>query len=224
MTKYAIYDMDRTITRTGTYTGFLTHVALRRSPWRLIFFPFVGIAMLIYAAKLISRSRLKEWNQAMLIGRHVPGAALAPLIDSYADKVIATNIYPGALRQMAADRESGHRLVMATASYRIYVSVIAAKLGMDDVIATDTFCLPDGRIHARIDGENCYGPAKLRKIEAWLETQGVKRTDCTVRFYSDHVSDAPVLDWADVPIAVNPSPKLRHMAKRHSWLIVDWSA
>jgi len=223
MTRYAIYDMDRTITRTGTYTGFLIHMALGRAPWRLALLPVVGLVMLLYAAKLITRSRLKEWNQALMIGRHIAPAALNPLVDSYASKVIATNIYPGALRQMAEDRASGHHLVMATASYRIYVGAIAERLGMDDVIATDSFCLPDGRIRARIDGENCYGPAKLRKIEAWLETNGVKRADCAVRFYSDHVSDAPVLDWADVPVAVNPSPKLKSLAKGHGWLIVDWS-
>jgi len=224
MTALAIYDMDRTITRRGTYTGFLLHVAARRSPWRLIFAPLVPLAMLAYAAKLIDRSRLKEINQALLTGGHIPSAELEPLARSYADRTIATNIYPGALRQMAADRASGHRLIMATASYRIYVGAIAEKLGMDDVIATDSFCLPDGRIRARIEGENCYGPAKLRKIEAWMETQGLDRASCTVRFYSDHVSDAPVLDWADVPIAVNPSPRLRRLAQTHGWLIVDWAA
>ena len=30
MTELAIYDMDRTITRTGTFTPFMIHAALRR--------------------------------------------------------------------------------------------------------------------------------------------------------------------------------------------------
>lgn len=220
----AIYDMDRTITRTGTFTPFLLHVALARTPWRLALAIFVPFVMLGYALRLISRARLKQINQSLLIGAHVPSAELEPLARSFADRTIAANIYPGALRQMEADRANGHKLVMATASNRIYVGAIAEKLGFDDVIATDSFCLPDGRIHARIDGENCYGPAKMRKIQAWMETQGLSRGDCTVRFYSDHVSDAPVLDWADVPIVVNPSPRLRSLAKGHGWLIVDWSA
>jgi HAD superfamily hydrolase (TIGR01490 family) len=223
MTALAIYDMDRTITRRGTYTSFLLHVALRRARWRLMFVPLIPFVMISYVLKLISRTKLKEINQALMIGRHIRSSELAPLVESFARETIAKNIYPGALRQMAADRDTGHRLVMATASYRIYVTAIAEQLGMDDVIATDSFALPDGRIHARIDGDNCYGPAKLRKIEAWMETQGLHRPDCTVRFYSDHVSDAPVLDWADVPIAVNPSRKLRRLAGKHRWLIVDWS-
>lgn len=223
MAMLAIYDMDRTITRSGTYTPFLVHVALRRAPWRLVLAPLVPLVMLAYALKLISRSRLKEINQTLLIGRHIAPDALEPLAQSYAQKVLARNIYPGALRQIETDRANGHRLVMATASYRIYVRAIADRLGFDDVIATDSVSLADGRIRAQIDGENCYGDAKLRKINTWLAVHGLERRDCTVRFYSDHVSDAPVLDWADVPIAVNPSPKLARLAKGRGWLIVDWS-
>lgn len=224
MALLAIYDMDRTITRSGTYTPFLLHVAMRRAPWRLIFAPLVPLVMLAYALKLISRSRLKEVNQALLLGRHIRAADLEPLAQSFAHKVVTTNIYPGALRQIETDRANGHRLVLATASYRIYVRAIADRLGFDDVIATDNVGLPDGRIRALIEGENCYGDAKLRKIVAWLAVHGLERPGCTVRFYSDHVSDAPVLDWADVPVVVNPSPKLRRMAAGRGWPIVDWSA
>ena len=41
MTDFAIYDMDRTVTRHATYTPFLLHCALRRAPWRLLLLPFV---------------------------------------------------------------------------------------------------------------------------------------------------------------------------------------
>jgi len=41
--RVAMYDMDRTITRAGTYSGFLMHVARRRQPWRLMLLPLVGL-------------------------------------------------------------------------------------------------------------------------------------------------------------------------------------
>ena len=43
-----------------------------------------------------------------------------------------------------------------------------------------------------------------------------------IRFYSDHVSDAPVLEWADEPVAVNAHGPLRTLAKARGWPIVDW--
>jgi HAD superfamily hydrolase (TIGR01490 family) len=222
MTELAIYDMDRTITRTGTYTPFLLHAAKALNPWRLALVPLVPFTMAAYAAKLIDRRRLKEWNQRLLIGGGVPRAKLAPAAEAFADLVIKTNIHPGALRQIAADRAAGRRLVLSTASYRFYVEAIAARLGFDDVIATGSITGLDDIIHAKIDGDNNYGPAKLRLIKAWMEKYKIDRADVKIRFYSDHVSDWPSLEWADTAIAVNPSKGLRRLAAKRGWEIVDW--
>jgi HAD superfamily hydrolase (TIGR01490 family) len=222
MRELAIYDMDRTVTRTGTYTPFLIHAAKMLAPWRLGLAALVPLTMAAYACKLIDRRRLKEWNQRLLLGGAVPRARLKPAVDAFADLISKTNVHPGALRQIAEDKAAGRRLVLATASYRFYVEAIAAKLGFDDVIATGSITGLDDIIHARIDGDNNYGPAKLRLIEAWMKDQGIKREDVTVRFYSDHVSDWPALEWADTAIAVNPSRGLKRMAEKRGWQIVDW--
>lgn len=222
MRDLAIYDMDRTVTRTGTYTPFLIHAARRIAPWRLGLAALVPFTMAAYGLKLIDRRRLKEWNQRLLLGGAVPRARLKPAVDAFAERICKTNVYPGALRQIAEDKAAGRRLVLATASYRFYVEAIAARLGFDDVIATGSITGLDDIIHARIDGENNYGPAKLRLIEAWMEDQGIARGDVSIRFYSDHVSDWPALEWADTAIAVNPSKGLRRMAQKRGWQIVDW--
>jgi HAD superfamily hydrolase (TIGR01490 family) len=218
----AIYDMDRTVTRTGTYTPFLLHAAKALNPWRLALAPAVPLTMIAYAARLIDRRRLKELNQWLLIGGSVPRRTLAPAVESFAELMVQTNVHPGALRQIAEDRAAGRRLVLATASYRFYVEPIAARLGFDDVIATGSVAGLDDIIHARIDGDNNYGPAKLRLIEAWMAEQRIDRATVKVRFYSDHVSDWPALAWADEPFAVNPSRGLKHMAAKRGWRIVDW--
>ena len=111
---------------------------------------------------------------------------------------------------------------MATASARLYVTAIADRLGFDDVIATNSIYGIDDIVTAKIDGENCYGPAKLRMIEAWMAKEGLSRADCRIRFYSDHASDAPVLAWSDAPFAVNAHAKLRRIAEAKGWTIVDW--
>lgn len=219
----AIYDMDRTITRTGTYTPFLIHAALRRAPWRLLLLPAALLAMLGYALKLMTRARLKEINQHLLLGAHISPAHLAPLTASFAERTIRLNTLPGALRQIAEDRAAGRRLVLATASYRLYVEAIAERLGFDDVIATNSIIGIDARVTAKIDGENCYGPAKLRMIQAWFAAQGIDRAAVSVRFYSDHASDAPVMEWADTAVAANPSSKMRRLAEQRGWAIVDWA-
>ena len=219
----AIYDMDRTITRRATYTPFLIHSALRLAPWRLALLPIVLLTMLAYVLKLIDRGRLKEVNYLLLVGRGVAPERLEPVIESFADKQIAGNIMPGARRNIAADRAAGRRLVMATASYRLYAAAIARRLGFDDVIATETRPDAAGRIVARIDGSNCYGPAKLDMIEAWLQREGLEREAVHIRFYSDHISDHHVHRWADEAVAANAHSRLVRLARAEGWDVVDWS-
>ena len=221
MIDFAIYDMDRTVTRRATYTPFLLYCAWRRAPWRLLLVPLVALSMLAYAARAIDRGRLKEINHRLLLGRRRTPAQLTPLLAGFADLTCRTNIRPGARDAIARDKAEGRRVVMATASYRFYALAIAERLGFDDCIGTDTILGLDQSVHARIDGDNCYGPVKLVMIEQWLAREGLARAH--VRFYSDHVSDAPVFEWADEAVAVNPHPPLRRLAEQRGWKVEEWS-
>ena len=215
MTDLAIYDMDRTLTRHATYTPFLLYCALHRAPWRLLFLPIVLLSMLLYVLRIIDRGRLKEINHALLLGRSIHPDDLMPLVNGFANRTVAHNIRPGALKAIASDKAEGRRVVMATASYRLYAAAIAERLGFDDTIGTNSVFGLDQNVRARIDGENCYGAAKLRMIVRWLEHEGLSRAH--VRFYSDHASDVPVFDWADEPVAVNPHNRLLTLARRRGW-------
>jgi HAD superfamily hydrolase (TIGR01490 family) len=218
----AIYDMDKTVTRRPTYTPFLIHAALRIAPWRLLLAPLALLSLAAFALGLIDRARLKEINHRLLIGRHVAADRLDAVVESFATKQIATNILPGALASIATDKAAGRRLVLATASYRLYAAAIAKRLGFDDVIATETKRDGAGRVLARIEGDNCYGAAKLAMIEAWLAREGLARGAVHVRFYSDHVSDAPVHHWSDEPVAANAHRKLATLAAEKGWETAEW--
>ena len=224
MSDLAVYDMDRTVTKRPTYTPFLLHCAMRRAPWRLLFLPFVLASMIAYVLRLIDRARLKEINHRLLLGAHIHPRDLAPLVESFADAQVAENIRPGARDAIARDKSEGRRVVLATASYRLYADAIAKRLGFDDVIGTGSVIGLDDRVHAKIAGENCYGPAKMRMIADWVEKSGLKGVHGHVRFYSDHVSDQPAFEWADEPVAVNPHGKLRRLAQQRGWAVEDWGA
>lgn len=222
MRRLAIYDMDKTITRTPTWTPFLWHWTRRHAPWRLLFSPALAGLGIAYKVGLIDRARLKQAAQRLMLGRGVRAEKLARATGGFAERLMARGVLAGALQRIAADRAAGYELVLATASNRFYVTDIAAALEFDHVIATDSVYAADGRLEARIEGENCYGAGKLRMVEAWLAREGTARSDAQVRFYSDHVSDAPVFEWADEPFAVNAHGPLRVLAKAKGWPVLDW--
>lgn len=214
----AIYDMDKTITRRATYAAWLLFWARTRAPWRLLLAPLTLLAGAAYVLGLAGRARLKEFNQALLMGR-AGEAAVAAAAAEFAARTLAGNIRAEALAAIAADRAAGARLVLATASYGFYAEAIGRALGLDDVVATRSR-RQGGAILPRIDGANCYGADKCAMVDGWLAAHGLAGTP--FRFYSDHVSDAPMFARAAEPVAVSPSPALRRMAAARGWRVCDW--
>jgi HAD superfamily phosphoserine phosphatase-like hydrolase len=193
----------------------------RLAPWRIALAPLVILTTLGYLVGLFDRGRLKELNFRLLVGRAAP-ERLDKVVQAFADSQVRTNIMAGARARLAEDKAAGRRLVLATASYRLYAAAIAQRLGFDDVIATDVEYDGKGRTVARIDGVNCYGLGKLDMIEAWLQKQGLERQALHIRFYSDHISDAPVHHWSDEAFATNAHARLIKLAEHEGWQVLDW--
>ena len=221
MQTLSIFDMDKTITRAATFGPFLAYAVPRYRLWRVVFVPLVGLTSLGYVLRFVSRKRLKEINLALLMGRRIPADPLTRIARGFAGFTLAHNSLAAALAQLDQERAEGRRIVLATASYGFYVREIANLLGIKDVVATKITRHGDD-VSPRIEGENCYGPAKLRMIEDWMADKGLARSDCHIRFFSDHVSDAPCLAWADQAFATNPHTRLRKLALKRGWTIFDW--
>lgn len=211
----AIYDMDRTITIRGTFTPFLIFAARRRAPWRLVALPLWVLAMASHKGGLVARKPLKQLGIRLFVGRSMTAETMRDLADSYAAHTLAGNVQTGAIARIATDRAEGRMLVMATAAPDFYARPIGAALGFDAVIATRHAATPDGCASHRITGENCYGPHKLAMIRDWLTETG--HAPESVRFYSDDISDAPTLDWADEAFVVNADAALEKVAQARGW-------
>lgn len=220
--KIAIYDMDKTITLRASYNGFLIHMAKNRAPWRFLLVPVLPIGLLFYGLKIWDRRRLKEFSQQLLLGSRVNMADLQPYLEDHADGLMQGNLYPQIPPRIAEEKAQGYRHVMATASYRLYVEPFAARLNFDSVIATNLAQDDGGNVLAKIDGQNCYDVAKLDKIEDWMKAQGLRRDECYIRAYSDHISDAPLLNFADEAFATNPHEPLAKLAAEKGWAVIDW--
>ena len=217
MQRIALYDLDRTVTRAPTFTPFLVHMAASGNRLRLLGLPLWVLAMLGYKAKFYGRKPLKQFGLRLLVGRVVRSPALLPRIDAFVSRQLVRNTQPGALAQIAADKAAGVRLVLVTAAPEIYAEAMARALGFEACIATRHHRDAQGCLLNAIDGENNYAGQKVGRIEAWLDAQGLTRADAHLTAYTDHVSDAPILDYADTGVLVG-----RYAKPRGSWTQVDW--
>lgn len=221
----SIYDMDRTITRRGTWIPWLAFWLRTEAPWRLVLVPLLIGPGLAYWLGLIDRGRLKALGQRLVMGRSVSRHRVERVATAFARHVVTHDVFPDAITAFETARAVGHTLVLATASNAYYVQAIAHLLGFDAVIATESRWVNDALL-ARLDGDNTYGEAKRIRIAGWLDTHDDPAAPFD--FYSDHLSDLPSFELAEarggVAVAVNPSPPLRAEAARRGWTIVDWGA
>ncbi len=213
----AVFDLDRTITRMGTYTPFLMHCvpAHQRTLERL---PMAIWLTAIYAFGMISRDKVK----ARMLDVNIVGASRAQVAawaDSYVEKCLECNVRPGALRAIKKHRAAGDHLVLATASFDFYAQVFADMLGFDHLIATKSVWDERGRLRAALGSENCYGQVKLNAVQDYVAAM-IPRP--RVIAYSDHHSDVDLLRWADEGYAVNPNGRVRRMALAHGFQSLDW--
>lgn len=218
----SIFDLDRTLTKKPTYTALLAFMAWHLSPWRLLTAPIVLLAMLGYLCGLYSRARVKEIEQWLLLGNRLKRADVEHETTLFADRLDAGGFFAAGKAAIAKDRAAGRRIILATAANQFYATALADRLGIKEVVATESVW-HDDYLMSKISGENCYGLSKCRMATRYLADQGLSREDVHIRFYSDHISDLPTFEWADEQIAVNPSPKLFNHALGLNWPILFWA-
>jgi phosphoserine phosphatase len=67
----------------------------------------------------------------------------------------------------------------------------------------------------------CFRKGKVYWAEKLAFELGKNLKDCT--FYSDSVTDLPLLELVKDPRVVNPDPKLRAVAKKRGWPILHFT-
>lgn len=220
LTGVTVFDLDRTITRRGTYSPFLIHAAIRCAPWRLLLVPAVLACMIGYRFGLMDRKTLKQRMHALMLGRAVPKATVDRLAESFADRVMRSNVHPAMLDLIAAERAEGRVVILATAAHRFYATAIARRIGIDRVVATESVWRR-GMLMPGLHGENCYGADKAIALHRHLRGARLDRSAISLRFYSDDASDLPCFEASDEAIAVNPSKKLARTSAARGWPVID---
>ncbi len=213
----AVFDLDNTISRHGTWTPFVLFAA-REQPLRLLWLPVLLTAGLAHASGLLSRNRVKALMLRCVLGGR-PLTDIRATAARFVDALQRDGLNPGALQRIRHHREAGHRLVLATASFDFLAAQLGERLGFDACVATRAQIEADGRLSGRFDGGNCEDRTKLERVR---EALGPAVNGARVVAYSDSHRDEPLLAWAQEAVAVNPTRGLRRIAAERGWQVVSW--
>jgi phosphatidylglycerophosphatase C len=117
------------------------------------------------------------------------------------DRFLEGNENAEVVRRLRGHREKGHRVYIVTASFAFYTAPLADRWPVDGVIATRA-AWDDDVLTGRLDGANCRGPEKLRRIRREL---GVTLDGVESYAYSDSDADRPLCERARYAFRVESS-------------------
>ena len=120
---------------------------------------------------------------------------------------------------LAEHREAGDQLLIITATNRFVTAPIAARLGVDTLLATECE-MADGRYTGRTTDIPCYQAGKVTRLQRWLAENDRNLDDST--FYSDSRNDLPLLNLVNEPVAVNPDAVLLAEAEKKGWPVLNF--
>lgn len=218
---FAVFDLDRTITRRGTYTPFL--LSMRKTLFgRFVLLLRILIQMANYKLARIDRLTLKN-RMLTLATKGMDAKDVEAAADAFVARTVENGLRGGCQIAIIMHKLDGDQLILATASLDLYAIKLARTLGFDQVVCTKTAACPEGLSPFKIVGENCYGVEKFQQVTTRLKQQaGDHRADYFVSFYSDHHADMELLEWSDVPVVVCPGIKTHSMAVVRNMNIVVW--
>ena len=106
----------------------------------------------------------------------------------YAAEIARDHLRQDTVHRLSWHRAAGHRIVLVSASLRPYLVPLGLHLGVDAVLCCEIEIGADGVATGRIDGVNCRGPEKVRRLWQWMTEQGlVDRAE--VWAYGDSAGD-----------------------------------
>jgi HAD superfamily hydrolase (TIGR01490 family) len=128
-------------------------------------------------------------------------------------------VAPGAREVLTRHRERGEALVLLTSSSR-YASEMALREFALDHTLCQLYEVRDGRFTGQPLRPLCYGQGKVELAEAWAREHSVDLSLSS--FYTDSITDAPMLARVGRPFAVHPDPRLKRLARQRGWPVLDW--
>ena len=146
-------------------------------------------------------------EEIIAVGRAVAREELVP------------RLYPQAMELLQRHKRAGRHVYIASSSPEDYLRLLADELSIDGVIGTRAQIV-DGRYTGELEGPLVHGPEKAVRVAKVSAELGI---DLARSFaYSDSINDLPLLELVGNPVAMNPDHRLRSIARKRGWQVLDF--
>lgn len=135
-------------------------------------------------------------------------------------KYVLPEVQEAGRRAVQMHRAAGDFVAIVTGATRYVAEHVARELGIPHVICSELELDDARRFTGRVIEPLCYGHGKIERTAKIAEREGFRLEEAT--FYSDSITDLPLLEAVKEPIVINPDRRLRRVALKRGWRIESW--
>lgn len=213
----ALFDMDRTLVRKETASLYVRYQVERgQATWGDLLRTTYWVGQ--YTLGLLDAPRVAE--RVLLELRGVPETVLAARCDDWFARCVERHIADRGREAVRRHLAAGDLCAIVTGASPYASRPLARRLGIPHVVSSVFEIDASGRFTGRAEHPLCFGAGKVERARRLAAANGFRLEDAT--FYSDSISDLPLLELVAEPVAVNPDPRLARLAERRGWRVEIW--
>ncbi|MDB4929696.1 MAG: Phosphoserine phosphatase [Myxococcaceae bacterium] len=212
----AFFDMDHTLVGANSAVLYVKWLRGRGEARRRDAARF-GWWFLRYVAGSIDADAIARTVALPLAGRDAEGFIRE--VEAWSAAEVVPFIAERAREVVAERRARGELCAVLTSSTAYAARPVAEALGIEHVLAS-RLVARGGRLTGSIEEPFVYGESKVTVARRWADEHGVDLARSA--FYSDSITDLPMLAAVGEPVVVNPDPRLRWTAWRRGWPVERW--
>lgn len=201
--KLAIFDIDYTITRKETLMELIKYV-IKKDKRNIRFLPRALYCGFLYLIKFYDEKKVKEGSLKFL--ENIKEEDLTKMVKGFYNDRLKKILYKDALDMMKKLKSEGCDIYLISASPEFYLNEFYDIKEVDVIIGTK-FKIENGIFVRQMDGENCKGEEKVKRLKTYLTENNIKVDFSKSYMFSDSLSDKPLLDLVGNPYLINYKKK-----------------
>ena len=212
----AVFDVDRTLLPRTTAERVFVRRLWRDGElgWRQ------ALAGLLFSVKRPGPGLPGEWRAQRPYLRGLDHQRIAALARRCFEEELRPRLARRGLERLRQHRNEGALAVLLSGSLAELIEPMGEHVGADVTIAS-RLRLVGSRIAGGLAGPHPYGATKVALIERLVHDRSI---DLLSSFcYADHHTDEPMLRLFGHPVCVNPSERLRDLARRYGWPVEEFA-
>lgn len=217
MPRAALFDLDRTLVRRETASMYVRYQR-ERGDGSLRQTLRVSLWVFEYTLGFIDAKEVAAKAIRSLSGTHE--TALSARCDDWFTRRVEVHVADAGRRAVAMHKARGDIVAIVTGATPYTAWPLARRLGIEHVVASELEKDARGFFTGRFEEPLCFGEGKLARSERLARTLGFALEESV--FYTDSITDLPLLERVREPVAVNPDLRLRRVAARRGFRVERW--